>query len=100
VLFVGRSKADQERHGAEVGIEAVPGSALCAVTALRRWLEIRGTEPGALFCRLDRGANLVTDAGGRLLPVDPATIARLVKRVLARTGVEAGSFRRTASGSG
>ncbi len=24
VLFVGRSKADQERHGAEVGIEAVP----------------------------------------------------------------------------
>ncbi|WP_446719529.1 hypothetical protein, partial [Inquilinus sp. OTU3971] len=29
VLFVGRSKADQERHGAEIGIEAVPGSALC-----------------------------------------------------------------------
>ncbi|MGF6227727.1 integrase [Inquilinus ginsengisoli] len=33
MLFVGRSKADQERHGAEIGIEAVPGSALCAVTA-------------------------------------------------------------------
>jgi hypothetical protein len=36
--------------------------------------------------------HLVTDASGRLLPVDPATIARLVKRVLARTGVEAGEF--------
>ncbi len=46
VLFVGRSKADQERHGAEIGIEAVPGSALCAVTALRRWLEARGEAPG------------------------------------------------------
>jgi integrase len=92
VLFVGRSKADQERHGAEVGIEAVPGSALCAVTALRRWLEVRGETAGALFGRLDRGGNLVTGADGRLLPVDPATIARVVKRVLTRTGVEAGEF--------
>ncbi|MGL4964876.1 MAG: site-specific integrase [Inquilinus sp.] len=92
VLFVGRSKADQERHGAEVGIEAVPGSSLCAVTALRRWLEARGDAPGALFCRLDRGGNLVAGADGRLLPVDPATIARLVKRVVTRTGIEAGEF--------
>ena len=92
ILFVGRSKADQERHGAEVGIEAVPGSALCAVTALRRWLAARGDAPGALFCRLDRGGNLVPGADGRLLAIDPATIARLVKRAIARTGVEAGEF--------
>jgi hypothetical protein len=83
-------KADQERHGAEVAIEAVPGTARCTVTALRRWLNTRGDMAGALFCRLDRGGNLVADAGGRLLPVDPATLARLVKRVRARTGVEAG----------
>jgi integrase len=87
VLFVGRSKADQERHGAEVGIEAVPDAPLCAVTALRRWLVARGNAPGALFSRLDRGGNLVAGAGGHLLPVDPGTIARLVKRVIARTGV-------------
>ncbi|MGK9171075.1 tyrosine-type recombinase/integrase [Inquilinus limosus] len=92
VLFVGRSKADQESHGAEIGIEAVPGSPLCAVTALRRWLEVRGDAPGALFCRLDRGGYLVAGADGRLLPVDPATIARVVKRVVARTGVDAGEF--------
>ncbi|MGO4724851.1 MULTISPECIES: tyrosine-type recombinase/integrase [unclassified Inquilinus] len=92
VLFVGRSKADQERHGAEVGIETVPGSTLCAVTALRRWLEVRGDAPGGLFCRLDRGGNLVGGADGRLLPIDPATIARLVKRVIARTGLGTEDF--------
>lgn len=31
-------------------------------------------------------------ANGRLLPVDPATIARLVKGAIARTGVDAGEF--------
>lgn len=92
VLFVGRSKADQDRHGAEIGIEAVPGTPLCAVTALRRWLEARGEPPGALFCRLDRGGNLVGGSDGRLLPIDPATIARLVKRVLLRTGVDPAAF--------
>ncbi|MDR6290887.1 integrase [Inquilinus ginsengisoli] len=92
VLFVGRSKADQERHGAEIGIESVPGSALCAVTALRRWLEVRGETAGALFSRLDRGGNLVAGADGRLLPVNPATIARLVKRVVVRTGTGAADF--------
>lgn len=92
VLFVGRSKADQDRHGAEVGIEAVPDSPICAVTALRRWLEVRGDTPGALFCRLDRGGNLVAGSDGRLLPVDPGTIARLVKRALARTGVDPAAF--------
>ncbi|MGK9171091.1 hypothetical protein KXR53_32650 [Inquilinus limosus] len=65
---------------------------LYAVTALRRWLEARGNTPGALFCRLDRGGNSVAGADGRLLPIDPATIARLVKCVIARTGVEAGEF--------
>uniref|UniRef100_UPI00406CD68F hypothetical protein n=1 Tax=Inquilinus sp. OTU3971 TaxID=3043855 RepID=UPI00406CD68F len=62
------------------------------LAALRRWLEVRGDTPGALFCRLDRGGALVAGADGRLLPVDPATIARVVKRAIARTGVDAAEF--------
>jgi hypothetical protein len=63
VLFVGHSKANQERHGADVGIEAMPDSPLCAVTALRRWLDVRGNAPGSLFCHPDRGGNLADRPG-------------------------------------
>jgi integrase len=80
------------RRSELAAFEAVPGSLLCAVTALRRWLEARGDAPGALFCRLDRGGNLVAGADGRLLPIDPATIARVVKRTVTRTGVGAADF--------
>ncbi len=47
VLFVAGSKTDQERQGVEVGIRAVPGSPICAVTALRAWLQARSDTPGA-----------------------------------------------------
>ncbi len=34
----------------------------------------------------------MTGADGRLLPIDPATIARVVKRAVTRTGVGAAEF--------
>jgi len=92
ILFVASSKNDQERQGAEVGIRAVPQSPLCAVTALRAWLGARGGGPGALFCRIDRGGNLVAGADGRLPAINPLSVARLVKRVIGRSGLDAGEF--------
>jgi integrase len=53
VLFVSGSKSDRERRGEEVGIQAVPNSSLCAVTAVTAWLAASGDTPGPLFCRLD-----------------------------------------------
>jgi len=92
VLFVASSKNDQERHGAEVGIRAVPQSPLCAVTAVRAWLEARGDGPGALFCRIDCGGHLVTGADGRLTEISPTSVARLVKRVIGGSGLDQGEF--------
>jgi len=92
VLFVAGSKNDQERRGEEVGIQAVPRSPLCAVTAVGAWLAARGDAPGPLFCRVDRGDHLTYGLDGRLRPIDTKTVARLVKRVIKGTGLGAAEF--------
>ncbi|WP_186002935.1 site-specific integrase [Mycobacterium sp. KBS0706] len=92
VLFVAGSKTDQERRGEEVGIQAVPASPLCAVTAVSAWLAARGDTAGPLFCRIDRGGHLIYGLDGRLQPIDSKTVARLVKRVIKGTGVDEGEF--------
>ncbi|WP_342242159.1 site-specific integrase [Inquilinus sp. OTU3971] len=92
VLFVAGSKTDQERRGEEVGVQAVPASPLCAVTAVSAWLAARGDTPGPLFCRIDRGGHLTYGVDGRLQPIDTKTVARLVKRVIKGTGLGEGEF--------
>ncbi|MGL4960674.1 MAG: hypothetical protein ACRC67_05550, partial [Inquilinus sp.] len=56
------------------------------------WLAARGDTPGALFCRLDRGGHLTYGPDGRLQPIDTKTVARLVKRVIAGTGLAVDEF--------
>jgi integrase len=92
VLFVTGSKNDQERWDAEVAIRTVPGAPLCAVTALRAWLQARGDTPGALFSRVDRGGHLTQGLDGRLPPIDTKTVARLVKRVVGQSGLDMDEF--------
>ncbi|TSD83754.1 tyrosine-type recombinase/integrase [Mycobacterium sp. KBS0706] len=92
VLFVAGSKTDQERRGEEVGVQAVPASPLCAVTAVAAWLAARGDGPGPLFCRIDRGGHLTQGLDGRLQTIDAKTVARLVKRVIAGTGLGSAEF--------
>ncbi|TSD86113.1 tyrosine-type recombinase/integrase [Mycobacterium sp. KBS0706] len=92
VLFVAGSKNDQERRGEEVGVQAVPTSPLCAVTAVSAWLAVRGDAPGPLFCRADRGGHLTYGLDGRLQRIDTKTVARLVKRVIKGTGLAEGEF--------
>lgn len=92
MLFVAGSKTDQERRGEEVGIQAVPASPLCAITAVSAWLAARGDTSGPLFCRINRGGHLTYGLDGRLQPIDTKTVARLVKRVIKGTGVAEGEF--------
>ena len=77
---------------ADVGVQAVPRSPLCAVTAVSAWRAARGDAPGPLFCRLDRGCHLTYGLDGRLQPIDPKTVARLVKRVIKGAGLVEGEF--------
>ena len=45
-----------------------------------------------MFCRIDRGGHLTTGLDGRLQRIDTKTVARLVKRVIKRTGLAEGKF--------
>lgn len=47
------SKTDQKQKGATIQLGRCSDSELCPVTALGRYLELRGTEPGFLFCHED-----------------------------------------------
>ena len=70
----------------------MPKPPLCAVTAVSAWLAARGDTPGPLFCRADRGGHLTYGLDGRLQRIDAKTVARLVKRVIAGTGLGAADF--------
>lgn len=92
-LTVQRSKTDQQGAGMA---KAVPFStacthddgckdALCAVHALARWVAAAGIEDGPLFRSVRKSARV----GNRL---DGKDVARIVKRSLARIGVDASDF--------
>jgi site-specific recombinase XerD len=73
VVRVQQSKTDQEGSGESVGVPFADNRDLCAVRAVKAWLDGRTTGP--LFC---------TSTGRRL---DDQTIAVIVKRIAKRAGL-------------
>ena len=79
VMTVRRSKTDQLGRGTSVGVLLQPDEAVCPVRALRRWLELRGEDPGPLFQSVRHG--VVT---GRRL--DGKEVTRIIKKLAKRAG--------------
>lgn len=81
VLTIRRSKADQEGRGRMVLAPFMPSSGTCPVHALRAWLEVRSSEPGPLFVRLD-------PAAVGIQPMSGWAVAQVVKRVTKAAGLD------------
>jgi integrase len=58
VLHLVRSKTDQHGKGELIAIHRGTDSEFCAVTALERWIDLRGRKPGPLFTRLHKGGRV------------------------------------------
>lgn len=43
-ILLRRSKTDQEGHGVTIGVAEKPGDAICPVTALKAWMQVRTAE--------------------------------------------------------
>jgi len=59
-LTLRRSKTDQIGEGAVIAIYRAEDPDLCVVTALERWLDFRGRDPGPLFLRIFKGGRVGT----------------------------------------
>ena len=77
-----RSKTDQLGEGQEIAVPLVSNEALCAVRAVRRWLEAAGIRSGPLFRSLSPH-RAVQDA-----PIGGRDVANLIQRLASRAHLE------------
>jgi integrase len=81
-----QSKTDQKAQGQAIAIPRVPNSPYCPVQAVLEWMEIGGSEQGALFRRVTKGNHLTPN---RLID---QSVARTIKRLAARAGLIASQY--------
>lgn len=86
VVFLRRSKTDQEGQGARLGLPYGSETSTCPVRAWRAWRDASGVEDGAVFRPVDRHGNMADRRlGGR-------AVAEVVKRCAAAAGLDPVKF--------
>ena len=81
-----RSKTDQEGAGRKVGIPYGANPETCPIRAVQAWLESAGVSEGAVFRALNRHGRV------RPGPLSPADVARVVKKLARRAGLDPAMF--------
>ena len=86
VVTIRRSKTDQEGQGRKIGIPYGSKLATCPVRSVRAWKTRAKITEGPLFRQVNRHGKVLE---GRL---GDRTVALVVKRAVAATGVDAASY--------
>ncbi|MBI5529247.1 MAG: site-specific integrase [Deltaproteobacteria bacterium] len=84
VLTIRKGKRDQEGRGRRVPVPFGQQEGLCPVRCLRRWTDAASIKDGPIFLRLDAGAPRARLSGG--------AVAEIVKRAVARAGLDPAVF--------
>ena len=87
-ITIHKSKTDQLGEGFSRVIAEVPGDPLCAVTAVRTWLDEAGIKEGPVFQTIGRGGKIgrLGRKSGEFGPISDQMIALIVKAAARRAG--------------
>ncbi len=81
-ITIRRSKTDQEAEGAEIAVPAIGVPSLCAVRAVRDWLDSAGITDGRVFRSFSIRGKIQEH------PIDGRDVANLVKRLARKAKLE------------
>jgi integrase len=82
VVTIRRSKTDQEAKGVEIAVPYVPNRSLCAVHAVKTWLEASGVVIGPLFRTFSLQRQMLDK------PIDGRDVANLVKKLTSKARLD------------
>jgi integrase len=82
VVTIRRSKTDQEAEGAEIAVPYVATRSICAVRAVKAWLESSAIVDGHLFRSFDLRRQMLPT------PIDGRDVANLVKKLASKARLD------------